>query len=250
MLKAYIDESGIHDGSPVLAVAGYVGRQKIWRNWTKAWNISKSPIRVYHAADAANLVGEFAGWTDDKVAELAKKLLPLIANAEVAGMVIGINMDEYRKAIADKPELAVLLGNPFSACFHWLVQTILELENQRKSKERIAFIHETNDYQGETIAAFSWIKKYINLDNRVISLKFCSKQKDTPLQAADILAYEGNKRFRDFDKSPRRAWTALNPDDKIIHAHFGKHNMDQLMGDLSKLHTELLAQGWDGKVVP
>ena len=167
MLKAYIDESGIHDGSPVLTVAAYVGRQKIWRNWTKAWNISKSPIRVYHAADAANLVGEFAGWTDDKVAELAKKLLPLIANAEVAGMVIGINMDEYRKAIADKPELAVLLGNPYSACFHWLVQTILELENQRKSKERIAFIHETNDYQGETIAAFSWIKKYINLDNRV-----------------------------------------------------------------------------------
>lgn len=238
--------NGSFAASPVLAIV--LGRQKIWRNWTKAWNITKSPIRVYHAADAANLVGEFAGWTDDKVAELSKKLLPLIANAEVAGM--GINMDEYRKAIAEKPELAVLLGNPYSACFHWLVQTVLELENRRKSKERIAFIHETNDYQGETVAAFSWIKKYINLDNRVISLKFGSKRKDTPLQAADILAYEGNKRLRDFDKSPRRTWTALNPDDKIIHAHFGKHNMDQLMGDLSKLYAELLAQGWDGKVVP
>lgn len=164
-------------------------------------------------------------------------------------MVIGLQMDEYRKAIVGKPELEALLGNPYSACFHWLVSTILQLANKYQSKERIAFIHETNDYEGETLAAFSWIKKYINLDNRVISLKFGSKQKHTPLQAADILAYEGNKRFRDFDKPPRRAWTALNPTDSIIHRHFGKHNMDQLIGDLSKVHEELVAQGWDGTAI-
>jgi hypothetical protein len=221
MFKAFIDESGIHEGSPVLTVAAYLARQKVWRDWTKVWNVKKTPIRVCHAADAANLTGEFLGWTNEKVAEFAKKLLPLIADADMAGMVIGINMDEYRKAIADKPELAELLGNPYSACFHWIVQTIIELANKRESKERIAFIHETNDYRAETLNTFSWIKKYINRDDRVISLKFGSKQKYTPLQAADILAYEGNKRFRDADKPPRKAWKALKPDDNIKHIHFG-----------------------------
>lgn len=112
VLKAFIDKSGIHDNSPVLTVAAYLARQKIWRDWTKTWSVVKSPIRVYHATDAANLAGEFEDWTKDEVAELAKRLLPLIANADAAGMVIGIQMDEYRKAIAGKPELEALLGNP------------------------------------------------------------------------------------------------------------------------------------------
>jgi hypothetical protein len=111
VLKAFIDESGVHDGSPVLTVGAYLGRQKVWREWTKAWNVAKRPIKVYRAADAANLEGEFTSWTNEQVAELAKKLLPIIANAEIAGMVIGIHMDEYRKAIAGHPELQLLLAS-------------------------------------------------------------------------------------------------------------------------------------------
>ncbi|MGA2314094.1 MAG: hypothetical protein ABSF87_17325 [Xanthobacteraceae bacterium] len=83
----------------------------------------------------------------------------------------------------------------FSACFHWLVATILELANKYKSNERIAFIHEINDYQGEAVSAFSWIKKVHSMEDRIVSLTFGSKETYTPLQAADILAYEGNKRL-------------------------------------------------------
>jgi Protein of unknown function (DUF3800) len=250
VLKAYIDESGVHDDSPVLTVAAYLGRQNVWRNWTKRWNVTKRPIRVCHAADAANLKAEFKDWTKEQVAELAKKLLPVIADTEIAGMVIGVHMDEYRKAIAPHPELEMLLGNPYSACFHWLISTILHLANEQKSGERIAFIHEINDYQGEATTAFAWIKEYINMGNRAVSLTFGSKESYTPLQAADILAYEGNKRFRDANKPPRRAWTALNPKDKIIEGHFGKHNMDRLVSDLQKVHADLLTAGWDGKERP
>jgi adenine-specific DNA-methyltransferase len=167
VLKAFIDESGIHEGSPVLTVAAYLGRQNVWRHWTKKWNVAKRPIGVVHAADAANLKGEFRDWTHDRVAELAKTLLPIIANAEVAGMVIGIHMEEYRKAIAGHPELALLLGNPYSACFHWLVSTIIHLANEQKSDERIAFIHENNDYESESLSAFGWIEKVINMENRI-----------------------------------------------------------------------------------
>jgi hypothetical protein len=250
VLKAFIDESGIHDGSPVLTVAAYLGRQNVWRDWAKKWNVAKRPIRVCHAADAANLKGEFEGWTHNDVGELAKKLLPIIANVELAGMVIGIHMGEYRKSIAGHPELESLLGNPYSACFHWLVSTIIDIANKQKSGERIAFIHETNDYQGEALSAFAWIKEDVNMKNRNVSLTFGSKEEYVPLQAADILAYEGNKRFRDPDRPPRRSWTALNPTDKIIQGHFGKHNMDRLIADLSKVHADLLAAGWDGKERP
>lgn len=34
-IKVAMDESGVHDGSPVLTVAAYVARPEQWRNWTK-----------------------------------------------------------------------------------------------------------------------------------------------------------------------------------------------------------------------
>ena len=92
VFKTYIDESGIHDVSPVLTVGAYLARPKIWRDWTKKWNTAKKPIKVYHAADAANLEGEFEDWPKEKMNALAAKLLPLIGNAELSGALIGIHM--------------------------------------------------------------------------------------------------------------------------------------------------------------
>ena len=49
LLKTYMDESGIHDGAPVVTVAGYISRPKHWRAWTKDWNKAKRPIKIFHA---------------------------------------------------------------------------------------------------------------------------------------------------------------------------------------------------------
>jgi hypothetical protein len=59
VLKAYMDESGVHDNSPVLTVAAYLGRPLVWQKWTRRWNVTKRPIKVFRATDAANLRGEF-----------------------------------------------------------------------------------------------------------------------------------------------------------------------------------------------
>jgi hypothetical protein len=40
-----MDESGVHDGSPVIAVAAYVARPRQWQDWTKRWNVAKRPIK-------------------------------------------------------------------------------------------------------------------------------------------------------------------------------------------------------------
>jgi hypothetical protein len=71
-----------------------------------------------------------------------------------------------------------------------------------------------------------------------------------PLQAADVLAYEGNKRLRDVDRPTRRAWTAINPNsDRIRVRYYGKHNMNRLVLLLTRFRAKLVADGWDGKIV-
>ena len=245
-----IAESGIHDGSPVLTVAAYQAKPKEWRDWTKKWNAAKRPIKVYHAVDAANLQGEFEGWTAAERDKLAAKLLPLIGEAQLAGVVIGIHMEEFRRAIASHPELKEIIGNPYGACFHWVAGTIIRLANRFDLNERTAFFHEVNDYQEDARQSFKWIGKNINSAARVISLTFGSKADFVPLQAADILAYEANKRFRDMSRKPRRAWSALNPKTNVTFGHYGKHNMDKLMEGLAGLRRDLLAVGWEGKGNP
>ena len=49
--------------------------------------------------------------------------------------------------------------------------------------------------------------------------------------------------------TPRRSWTALDPDNtRIIARRYGKENMPVLISDLTTFREKLLASGWDAKV--
>ena len=238
VLQAYMDESGVHDGSPVVTVAAYIERPKQWRAFAKEWNAKKKPIRIYHAADAQNLHGEFEGWKPERRDELVKRILPVIPKHKLAGVVIGIRLHEFEKAMKPHPELSEMFGTPYTACFHWTVQRIMNLMEQVGNNERIAFFHETNDYQGEAIDAFKFIKEQRTKHKSIMSLTFGTKDDYVPLQAADVLAYEGNKKLRNPYGYERRAFSVLNPSNGRMHVSFyGERTMPKLISYLQELRT-------------
>jgi hypothetical protein len=235
VLKVAMDESGVHDDSPVLTVGAYIARPRQWEEWTKRWNVAKRPIKVFHAVDCANLVGEFKGWTAARRDPLVIRLLDVLRESNLPGVVIGLHMDEFRKAMANHKDLRTIFGSPYAACFQWVAQVIINIAIEVGSQERIGFIHECNDYQYDALQAFAWIKRNSNPGHRVIGLQFADKQDYVPLQAADVLAYEGNKRIRDPSRPERRPWQALNPDARILAAHYGRDNMQELLDRLAKI---------------
>jgi len=237
VLKAVMDESGVHDDSPVLTVAAYLARPRQWQEWTKRWKVAKRPIKVFHAVDCANFEGEFKGWDAVARDELVVRLLRVINESDIPGVVIGLHMDEFRRAMAGRDDLRALFGSPYAACFQWVVQVIMNLAVEAGSRERIGFIHEINHYRQEALEAFAWVKENANPNRAIIGLQFDDKQDFVPLQAADVLAYEGNKRMRDPSRPERRPWQALNPDGRIIAAHYGKENMAELIDRLEKIRT-------------
>jgi hypothetical protein len=239
VFKVAMDESGVHDDSPVLTVAAYIAKPREWQEWAKQWRVAKRPIKVFHAADAANLRGEFEGWSEEARDKLVIDLLGVINRSGIPGVVIGIHMDEFRKAMAGRHDLQRLFGTPYAACFQWVVQIFLNLAIRARNRDRIGFIHEVNDYRQEALDCFVWEKENVNA-NRIIGLQFATKEDYMPLQAADILAYEGNKRFRDPSRPERRPWRAINPDKRILAAHYGRENMGELIDRLEKVR--------DGKI--
>lgn len=258
MLKIFWDETGIHDYAPMVAVAGYISRPQYWREWTKDWNIHKRkvpagrrPINVFHATDCANYWGEFEGWTKEDRDEYVAQLLPVMPRHQLAGIVVGVNLDELLLAMENRPELTELFGTPYTACFQWAISIIMDMATERGKGERMAFVHEVNDYQGEAMKAFAFVKTFRNPRGIPMTLTFGNKAEYPPLQAADVLAYEGGKFLRNpTGGTPRRAWAVLDPDkSRMILRRYDKGNMSELIRLLSTLREKLLEQGWDGKVV-
>src|SRR5215471_18986963 len=90
VIKVAMDESGVDDNTPVITVAGYVARPKLWRDWTKQWNVAKRPIKVFHAADCANFHREFEGWEREPRDALVIRLLDVMEQSDLPGVVIGL----------------------------------------------------------------------------------------------------------------------------------------------------------------
>jgi hypothetical protein len=231
-----MDESGIHDGSPVVTVGAYFGRPKQWETFNKRWTAKKRPIHVYHATDAQNLKGEFKGWDAAERDKLVAGLLPIIPASGVAGIVIGIQMNDFLAAMKSHPDLRKMFGTPYTACFQWTVQRVLEIQRKVKNRERLAFFHECNEYQAEALESFEWVKKNSNANKIDMRLKFGTKQDYVPLQAADVLAYEGNRRLRDPSGPERRSFKALSPENERLHVqYYGKKMMPWLIERLQKI---------------
>ncbi|HEV2561106.1 MAG TPA: DUF3800 domain-containing protein [Rhizomicrobium sp.] len=211
VIKAYMDESGTHKGSPVVTVGAYVAHSATWRDWTKNWNRQKRPIKVFHATDCAALAGEFEGWSAPQRDEYVKNLLPVIGGGGLIGHAAGIRMDDFRSVASAYPELARVFSTPYTACFQWVIQEILTSLNRVGAQDRVAFFHEENDFQKDALDCFSYLRERYNSTGRVLSLTFGGKADYTPLQAADTLAYEANKRLRNVNSPDRRSWGAMNP---------------------------------------
>lgn len=145
--------------------------------------------------------------------------------------LIALDKTEFRKATEGQEELLKALGNPYTTCFRWLVQSVLELLKPGK-KESLKFVHEKNNYEKEAKASFEFIAKDANPNKVPMRLLFGSKLEQMPLQTADILAYEAYKRFHEPDKPERKPWQILKP--KIVSVHVGKDKIDELITNHSK----------------
>lgn len=56
-LKAYLDESGIHSGSRICAIAGFVGEQDEWERIEVQWNrvLMDEGIDAFHIVEKCSL---------------------------------------------------------------------------------------------------------------------------------------------------------------------------------------------------
>jgi hypothetical protein len=109
-IHVFMDESGVHNDSPVVAVTMYAGQPADWRLFVKDWNAAKQPIQIVHAVDCANRTGEFTGWDRARRDAFVAQLLPVLPRHNLVGVAVGINLEDFRTAMAAHPELLEMVG--------------------------------------------------------------------------------------------------------------------------------------------
>lgn len=241
VIKIFMDESGIHEGSPIVTVGAYIAKPKQWKSFTTEWNAKKKPIDIFHATDCAALRGEFKGWNEPDRDNLVAKILPVIPKHIPAGILVGIDMRVFEDAMKPYPQLKEMFPTAYGGCFQWAIQIFLDIVEKAGSNERLAFFHERNAFQGEAMKSFEWVAAHRRSHSSQMTLTFGTKEAYTPLQAADVLAYEGNKRLRDISRPKRRAWQAL---DKGLSVYrYGADNIPWLVERLLDVEKEVKTFG-------
>jgi hypothetical protein len=240
VIAAYMDESGIHAGAPAVTSSVVWARPSVWKQWTLDWQRLLPPVRIYHAFDCHNRVGEFKGWSRPERDAWVRQLLPLFPKYRLYGRFGGVHLDAFNQAMnREAPIYKETFGEPYFATIHWALRRLCEAAMAGNGR-RVAIVHEITDRPGDVMDAFLYVRKRFPMLD--MSISFGSKQEFVPLQAADILAYEGFK-FLKGGGVGRKAMEALDPTGKRMAGSFYDESSAAILATgVRELMDEVLAK--------
>jgi hypothetical protein len=199
-LKAFFDDSGTHDGSKVLALAGCIAREEQWLYFAQAWQamLDEYEIQVFHMSELESLKGEFSGWTEERKRKLIGSVIGIArkwAKNSIASVVL---VDEYAQVIPDWAKKSAAFGDDYNFCFQMCIGQAMgwvdALNPPMPARDQVAFVFDQQEkLEGVTRNTFTQIKKFRDVGDRMGTLAFASKKRFLPLQLADFFAYESYK---------------------------------------------------------
>jgi hypothetical protein len=210
MLHAYLDDSGSHDQSPFLVLAGYFGSEAQWNKFDRRWRavIEAVGLREFHANRfwahcAGRPIPEYSGWDNQKCNQFISKLVEIIGSHRISPVSSTVVTQEWSALPQD--ERAFLTGagyddnatltssgaanKRFFVPFIWTVQSALRYCNPGHTMH---FSFDRNDLiSGYAADYFKYVKTlWAHRSPKLGDLSFVESEEASPIQAADLLAYE------------------------------------------------------------
>lgn len=239
-LAAYFDASGTHHGSSVMAFAAYVADVDQWQRFDAEWRdmLNRYELKVFHMTDCESLLGEFKGWTVQKKKTFLSSVVAKILLRARFGFSYSVNLHHFAEIIGGRYEDR--LGNPFVFCLGGLLREIAYWCDTRQISEDIAYFIEQGDDQNQYVASLmATAQEQENLQRfRVRSWTFGSKVAHTPLQAADFLAFESYKHWRNTEVAGEKRPQRVTLNKLLGHPHRGvwisREGMEQMVSILTE----------------
>lgn len=218
VLSAYFDAS--HDPhkighskrrSDVFALCGWVADADGWTAFHAAWSAALGHVGLSHFS-AANFefgAGEFIGWTEEQKSEALALLLPVIRDYADLGVCASVDETPYKWILVHALKAGQgksIFRDPYAFCMQVCMENVAQYVGtalQLPEGERIACIFDTPRTAQEERRAKQAYGRLL-IDKRWEALfhvvpQFEDSKRFTPLQAADLLAYETFRHVSTFE---------------------------------------------------
>lgn len=187
-LHAYFDESARESG--VFCVSGYVFESIQAKKFDKEWRALFGSRLPFHMVDLISGRERFKGLSQKDRDTLLRRAVEIINRRMTLGVATCCNTRDF-DAIA--PRWAVELAHPYSVCAHFCMGLASHWLQEHQDKRRVAYVFESgHKHQPKADRLFRSATHH----NQFLALyhyqshTFALQDVATPLQAADVLAWE------------------------------------------------------------
>lgn len=204
-MHIFADESGKFHSAPVVAFAGFVGSVDQWQVFNAGWEsiMQKEHITSIHTSKLMSSPGAYQGrrFSSSQKYDLLQKCLAL-ANTH-AFMALGSAVDSvaFKRLSKHSKDKVGKDGHvmAFMAFLHQLVESFeIAAANHLIGRQPIALVFDDNrEYAAKCYRIFS-LRRQGNPTwrNWLKSICFADDEANTPIQAADILAWTLNQHLK------------------------------------------------------
>jgi hypothetical protein len=209
VLEAYFDESYNHrtkerPNDPLVGtIACWISTDELWKKFTKRWRkaLSEFGIDSFHMKDYEARQRAFRDWRNDERIERLKQLHRIMRDQTVYGCSMSINIEDFENKVLSEREFARYFGRSWYAygvrgCIKQLAVWCNESSYSSAGPVRYVF-GEYPKQASELDRLFSEMlttpveRERYRVDTDWVRAPM---KEVVPLQAADIIAYELNKR--------------------------------------------------------
>jgi hypothetical protein len=136
MITAYFDDTGTHQGSPVIGFGGLVGNEEQWYLFEGAWRAKlaaplpgKPPLERFHMSDCMAYTGEFENYSEPERDAVIHDFRQMIIASGVWGYGAGVSQADWNELIVPA-NLVGWVGDAEAICFRQCVAKIKSLVRQ------------------------------------------------------------------------------------------------------------------------
>ena len=193
MPKAYIDDSGRIDHSPVFVLAGWAARVETWIPFSEDWQhiLDIHPrIDYFKSTEALACRGQFEGFSKTRRNERVQLLCDVLDKHLPTQITCAVVLDDFEKVVKGS-SLPLWLHNPYYLAFFNLITAFANNQKGFGFSEPVDFVF---DDQAEKRKIRSAWDNFVDLAPDAIKPligiepAFLDDRKVKPLQAADLMA--------------------------------------------------------------
>jgi hypothetical protein len=191
-MEAFIDESGSHDGSPVLCLAGYLFESEGVATFHLEWKamLRRYGLPYFHMVDCAHGMGAFGTLSMEQRIAVEIEAIDIIKQRSLYGFTCTVNESDYVAVF--KP----LSKDRWSSYYFSLTNCLTMVANYMRRNDKQGTINYRFESGHADQSRANTIMRGVFTTERLRSQFFYGghsfeiKEKCLPLQAADLLAWQ------------------------------------------------------------